>query len=492
MKQLNRTDFPSTSYPTKIMQFGEGNFLRAFLDWQIDQLNKKSNLNAGVAVIRPIDYDTLPLLNIQDGLYTALVRGLNEQGDAVEDIRIVECVNEEIPVYKAFDRYMELATSESLEMVFSNTTEAGIEYIETDKLEDKPARAFPAKLTQWLYRRFQHFDGAADKGLIIVPCELIDYNGKKLKEIILKYCELWGLEAAFVDWLNTANQFCSTLVDRIVPGYPKSEKDALATKLGYQDNFMVACEYFHLFVIQGPPSLKEVLHLEGSGLNIKIVDDIYPYKQRKVAILNGAHTAMVPLAYLAGLEAVGDVMSDPLFSKYVSQLIFDEIIPTLDLPRDELVTFAEDVQKRFRNPYIHHLLISISLNSMSKFRTRLLPQLVKYTSMNKQVPPLITAALAGLLLFYRGVRNGEKIALSDSQEWIDRFASLWQKHEAGEIDTTTLVKTVLSQKNHWERDLTEIPGLPAAVAAALDIFLADGIRAGLSSHLKRNTEALPE
>ena len=484
MKQLNRTNFSTSQYPTKIMQFGEGNFLRAFIDWQIHHLNKQNNLNAGISVIRPIDYDALPLLNTQDGLYTTFVRGINEQGEPVENVEIIDCVNEEIPVYKEFGKYLALAKSPELKIIFSNTTEAGIEFIDTDRLTDTPAKAFPAKLTQWLYSRFVHFSGAKDKGLMIIPCELIDYNGDKLKEIVLQYAELWTLEQDFVDWINNDNHFCSTLVDRIVTGFPRDEHAELQQKVGYLDNFMVTSEYFHLFVIQGPKELEEVLHLKGSDLNILVVDDIYPYKQRKVAILNGAHTALVPLAYMAGIEAVGEAMDDELFGQYVEQLIFSEIIPTLDLPKDELEGFARDVIKRFKNPYIHHLLMSISLNSMTKFQTRILPQLLKYTERFEQVPTLMAAAIAGQIFMYRGKRGEQDIALSDSSVWLEQFEASWQAFENNEKSLEQVVKDVLSATWHWQQDLTQIPGLLSQVTSILSQFLEQGVRNTLAQLVK--------
>ncbi|WP_448212945.1 tagaturonate reductase [Colwellia sp. MEBiC06753] len=476
MKQLNRQQFSTQRYPNKIIQFGEGNFLRAFIDWQIDHLNKDNQLDAGVVVIRPIDYDTLPLLNEQDGLYTTIIRGIDEQGNAVEHTRIIDCVNEEIPVYRQFNQFMALAEDEKIEVIFSNTTEAGIEYIDSDKLDDAPAKAFPAKLTQWLFKRYQHFSGSSDAGLMIIPCELIDYNGEKLKEIVLQYCQLWQLEQGFVDWLESANHFCSTLVDRIVTGFPRDEHQALQEKLGYQDNFMVTAEYFHLFVIQGPAQLKEVLHLEGSDLNILVVDDIYPYKQRKVAILNGAHTAMVPLAYLAGIDAVGEAMADPLFGEYVQKLIFNEIIPTLDLPKDELEGFANDVIKRFQNPYIHHLLISIALNSMTKFHTRILPQLTQFVEDQGKVPTLMASAIAGQILFYRGKRGDDDIALSDNEQWLALYKKLWQQYDQQLISLDDLVAQILAADWHWQQDLNQINGLHQQVSETLQGFISDGVR----------------
>jgi len=484
MQVLNRENFNKNSYPTKIMQFGEGNFLRAFVDWQIDILNETTPLNAGIAIIRPIDYDALPLLNVQDGLYTSIIRGLNEQGEAVADHRIISSVNEEIPIYKAFDKYMALAENPDLSIIFSNTTEAGIEYISTDKITDAPAKAFPAKLTQWLHHRFEFFNGSNESGVVIIPCELIDYNGEKLKEIVLQYCQLWQLSDEFISWLNNANDFCSTLVDRIVTGFPRDEHQALQEQFGYQDNFMVTAEHFHLFVIQGPAHLAELLCLEGSKLNIKIVDDISPYKQRKVAILNGAHTAMVPLAYMANIDAVGQALAEPLFERYLSELIFNEIIPTLSLPEDELKAFASDVLNRFRNPYIHHLLMAISLNSMTKLKTRLLPQLLKFVNSKQAVPKMMAMAIAGQLLFFKGERAGEKIALSDSQQWLSLFAELWSDHDNNAIDVVDLVKEVLGAQWHWEQDLNDIPGLTGQVSGYLQAMLTLGVNEVLSQALK--------
>ncbi|KFZ38567.1 altronate oxidoreductase [Shewanella mangrovi] len=483
MKQLNRANFQYPKYPSKIMQFGEGNFLRAFFDWQIDLLNQQCDLGAGVSIIRPIDYDTLPLLNAQDGLYTTIVRGIDEAGKAVQQTRVISCINEEIPVYQQFDRYLALAEDANIELVVSNTTEAGIEFIREDKLRDKPAKAFPAKLTQWLYHRYQHFAGAADAGVILLPCELIDYNGEKLKEIVLQYCDLWQLEAGFVEWLQTANEFCSTLVDRIVTGFPRDEHAALQTEFGYADNFMVTSEYFHLFVIQGSERIKQFLKLEQSDLNILVVDDIAPYKQRKVAILNGAHTAMVPLAYLAGLDAVKETVEDPLFSRYVQQFIFNEVIPTLNFPADEISEFANAVITRFQNPYIHHLLISISLNSMTKFTTRILPQLLQYHSQTGKLPALMIAALAGQILFYRGIRGDEQIPLKDDEFWLSKFSSLWQQYQQNELPLYGVVESVLAESEHWGQDLNQLSGMTAAVTDSLDKLLHEGVRNTLSELL---------
>ncbi|MEP1445282.1 MAG: tagaturonate reductase [Paraglaciecola sp.] len=486
MKPLNRQFLSTKSYPTKIMQFGSGNFLRGFIDWQIEHLNKTTPLNAGISIIRPrpVNYNDSLNLNDQDGLYTTLVRGLNEQGEVVEDIQVIECVNEEIPIYEAFEQYLALATNPELKIIFSNTTEAGIEFISSDKLTDAPAKAFPAKLTQWLFKRFKHFNGSAESGLMIIPCELIDYNGEKLKEIVLQYSTLWDLGADFESWLHSANHFCSTLVDRIVPGFPYGEEEKLQDKLGYADDFLVAAEYFHFLVIQGPESLNQLLCLDNTSLNIRVVEDIYPYKQRKVAILNGAHTALVPLAYMAGIDSVGEAMNDALFENYIHNIIFDEIIPTLDLPKDELQGFALDVIKRFKNPYIHHLLLSIALNSMTKVETRILPQLCKYVETYNKVPNLMAHAIAAQIYLYSGMRDGQTIALSDNPKWLELMRTGWQAFNQGTQSLEALVVDVLSAKWQWQRDLTEITGLVALVNHILVEFLNNGVRDTLAKALE--------
>ncbi|EEI0497617.1 tagaturonate reductase, partial [Salmonella enterica] len=438
MKTLNRRDFPGARYPERIIQFGEGNFLRAFVDWQVDLLNEHTDLGAGVVIVRPIESEFPPSLNTQDGLYTTLIRGLNEKGEVVSDARLIRSVTREIS-YRA-----------------------------GDKFDDAPAVSYPAKLTRLLYERYHHFNGAVDKGWVIMPCELIDYNGEALRELIVRYAEEWALPAGFLPWLDQANVFCSTLVDRIVTGYPRDETAQLEAELGYHDAFLDTAEHFYLFVIQGPQSLTQELRLDKYPLNILIVDDIKPYKARKVAILNGAHTALVPVAYLAGLDTVGDAMNDAGICAFVEKAIYEEIIPVLDLPREALESFASAVTGRFRNPYIKHQLLSIALNGMTKFRTRILPQLLEGQQANGQLPVRLTFALAALIAFYRGERSGESYPVQDDAFWIERYAQLWRQHRDQTIDTAALVKSVLAEKGHWGQDLTCITGLVEQVTTYLD------------------------
>lgn len=481
MLTLNRSNFPGRSHPGKIIQFGEGNFLRAFVDWQLDLLNEHTDLNAGVVIVRPIDSQS-PSLNTQDGLYTTVIRGLNEQGETVRDARLIRSVNREINVYQDFDAYLALARDPDMRWVFSNTTEAGIAYVESDKFSDTPPSSFPAKLTRLLYERFSHFAGAADKGWVLLPCELIDYNGEALRELVLRYAQQWQLGEAFTLWLTQHNTFCSTLVDRIVTGYPADEVATLESELGYKDSFLDTAEYFYLFVIQGPQWLAQELRLDKYPLNIRIVDDIKPYKEQKVAILNGAHTALVPVAFVAGINTVGEAMADEQVSRFVELTIAQEIVPVLDLPAEELRSFAQAVLSRFRNPFIQHQLLSISLNGMTKFRTRILPQLLANQKKNGTVPARLTFALAALLAFYRGERDGESYPLQDDAHWLERFKNLWGQVAEGKLSVAKLVEQVLSDSAHWGEDLNQVPQLAENVTEQLQAIVDRGMRAALAAH----------
>lgn len=486
MQTLNRRDFPGRQHPDKVIQFGEGNFLRAFVDWQLDLLNEHTDLNAGVVVVRPLNSDFPPSLSTQDGLFTTIIRGLNEQGEAVRESRIIRSVNREINMYQDFDAYLALAHDANIRFVFSNTTEAGISYVAEDKLTDTPPASFPAKLTRLLYERFCHFDGAADKGWVLLPCELIDYNGEALRELVLRYAQQWDLPSAFIQWLEQSNTFCSTLVDRIVTGYPRDEVEALTNELGYQDAFLDTAEHFYLFVIQGPQSLAQELRLDAFAkdhkpLNIRIVDDIKPYKERKVAILNGAHTALVPVAFLAGLNTVGESMNDAQITEFVEKAISQEIVPVLDLPADELKSFADAVLSRFRNPFIQHQLLSIALNGMTKYRTRILPQVLAYQQQTGKLPQRLCFALAALIAFYRGERDGETYPLQDDAHWLERYHSGWSAVKAGGESLESFVQKILSDADHWGQDLNQIPEMTQTITGYLQQIEQHGMRSAVSS-----------
>ncbi|MGL4628904.1 MAG: tagaturonate reductase [Cetobacterium sp.] len=462
---LTRKELNLPKYSEKVIQFGEGNFLRCFFDWQLDIINKNTDLNAGVAVVRPIDFDAVPLLDTQDGLYTAIIRGINESGQVVKDYTVISSINREIPIYKNFKEYLELAHNEDMRFIVSNTTEAGITFSSEDKYDDEPQATFPAKLTRLLHERFTVFNGDMTKGFILLPCELIDYNGEELKRVVLKYAELWNLGEEFTNWLINGNIWCSTLVDRIVTGYPRGEKEELEKELGYSDNFITTGEYFYLFVIQGPRDiLTKELKLEGLNLNILIVDDLKPYKMRKVGILNGAHTAMVPVAYLYGIDTVREAMENDDLREFIESAIDEEIIPALDMDKKELEEFKDAVINRFKNPYVKHMLMDISLNSMAKYKSRILPQVLELNNRTGKLSKKLLFSLAALIRFYKGVReNGDAIQLRDDKHHLDMYKELWETNNYNEI-----VKTVLGLESHWDTDLNAVEGMTDLVAKYLE------------------------
>ena len=438
--------------PLKIIQFGEGNFLRAFVDYAIHTLNVQKDFNAGVAIVQPIAKGMVDLLDQQDGLYTVFSNGISK-GEKIQEKHLITCVEKCIDPYKGFEAYKSLAREKELQFVVSNTTEAGISFDEEDKLEMEPPNSFPAKLTVLLHERYQHFNGAADKGLTILPCELINYNADNLKSIILRYIELWNLEDGFKIWINECNSFHNTLVDRIVPGYPKNEIDGYNEQLDYEDNLLVTSEIFFLWVIEGGDALKQKLPFEGTGLDVKIVKDLQPYRTRKVRILNGAHTVMVPMSILFGNGTVKETLDNDFTGKFVNDSIFEEIIPTLELNQNELEQFAHSVLDRFRNPFIKHELASIALNSISKFKVRVLPSFVKYYETYNKLPVHLTFAFACLLRFYKRTWKGEELPVKDDEKIMEHLAKLWEMDNREEM-----VLEMLAIEDYWGRDLNQIDG----------------------------------
>ena len=372
----------------KVIQFGEGGFLRGFTDWMLQYANEKTDFDGGVVVVQPIEKGLCDMLTAQDCTYTHICRGA-EGVEAKKISVITRCVKP----YDDFDAYMALAENADFRFVVSNTTEAGIAFRPEDKMTDRPAASFPGKLTQLLYKRFT----LGLSGFVFLPCELIEKNGDNLKKCVLQYAELWALGADFVSFVNEQNIFCNTLVDRINTGYPKGE----AISEEYGDNLLNASEYFHLWVIEGYNGLFEELPLDKCGLNVILTDNLDMYRTRKVRILNGAHTSMVPYALLSGLETVGDCMKDPVMREHLRACVYDEIVPTLDLPREELLEYADGVMRRFENPYIKHYLSSIALNSVSKFKVRVLPSILVYTERFGKMPEHLIFAFAKLIAFYR-------------------------------------------------------------------------------------------
>jgi tagaturonate reductase len=479
MKKLNRINIGLEKLqPIKVVQFGEGNFLRAFVDYAFQRLNKEVDFNAGIAIVQPLKEGMINMINDQDGLYTLFMNGI-KKGEKIQDIELITNIVKAINPYTDFDDYLALAKEEELQFIVSNTTEAGIEFIESDTPDMQPPVAFPAKLTVLLYERFKHFNGDVSKGLSIIPCELIDYNSESLKKYILQYCDLWKLGDAFKTWASDVCTYHSTLVDRIVPGYPRAEIEEYNNKLDYQDNLIVAAEPFFLWAIEGGAALKQKLPFHKTNLNVKIVDDIRPFKMIKVRILNGAHTAMVPFSLLHGNKLVMETVNGDFTGKFVNSIIC-EISETLDMDKNEILAYTEEVMDRFKNPFIKHALADIALNSISKLKVRVLPSLLQYFNANKKLPVNLTFSLACLFQFYKGTWNNEILPVKDSPEIVEAFKNAWQ------LRTLDLVVTkILSNTEFWGEDLTQINGLSEALVVALNEIETNGIENGFANYSKQ-------
>ena len=454
--------------PERVLQFGEGNFLRAFVDYFIDMMNEKAGFHSKVVLCQPIAPGLADMINEQEGLYTLFLRGF-ENGKKVNDKRVISCVSRCLNPYQDYDAVLACAENPDLRFIACNTTEAGITYDPACSFTDVPADSYPGKLTQFLYKRFETFGKEAGKGFVILSCELIDNNGKELEKCVLQYADQWKLGEEFVTWIKQENIFCSTLVDRIVTGYPRNEAASICEELGYQDNIIDTGEVFGFWVIEGPESLKEELPFEKAGLPVLITDDHKPYKQRKVRILNGAHTSFVLGAYLAGQDIVRDCMEDEVICGFMNKTIYDEIIPTLTLPKEELKSFAASVTERFKNPFIDHALLSISLNSTSKWKARVMPSLKGYIANTGKLPECITASFAFYIAFYRGKQlteggliaarpAGNGYTVKDARPILKFF------YDHREDDAKTLVHAVCSNEEFWGEDLTAIAGFEDAVA----------------------------
>ena len=444
-----------TQYPIKVMQFGEGNFLRAFVDYMIDILNEKGNFNGSIAIVKPIPFGSLDMFKEQDNLYTVLLRG-KENGKVVNDSRIITSVSKVLDCAEDYEEYMDLAHLDTLRFVVSNTTEAGIVLDINDTFDGLP-NTYPGKLTKFLYERYTAFSGAENKGLIILPVELIEENGRKLKECVLALCDAWNLPQEFKNWVKISNTFCSTLVDRIVTGYPRGYADKVCEELGYEDKLVDIGEPFALWVIESDKDISNELPLDKIGLPVVFTDNHKPYKERKVRVLNGAHTASVLAGYLYGLDIVRDCMSDDVMGKFIRKVVNDEIVPQVNLPLDEVKAFAESVFERFENPFIDHALLSISLNSVSKWRARVLPSFKDYYKNNGKLPSLITFSFAALLAFYSSNNlkedglyakraNGDEYVIHDDRAVLEFFAE-----NVGKED---FIEKACKNTDFWGEDLS--------------------------------------
>lgn len=412
-----------------IIQFGEGNFLRGFVDYFVDAMNKQGLYDGKVVVVQPLAQGMVHMLEAQDCQYNLFLRGV-EQGEKVDRQIEIHSISRCLNPYEDFEAYMALAENEDLRFIVSNTTEAGIEYLGSEQRDDRPAKSFPAKLTQLLARRYE----LGLKGFVFLPCELIDDNAVYLKKYILQYGELWGLGEGFARWIEEENSFCNTLVDRITTGYPRDAIDEFKARCAFDDNLVDTAEVFCLWVIEGDH--EDELPLQQVGLNVVWTEDVKPYKKRKVRILNGGHTSLVPGALLYGLETVGECLQDETVCAYLKHNLFEEIVPTLGSSATD-TQFARDVMERFANPFVRHRLDSIVLNSVAKFETRVLPTILEHKAKFGRYPQGLVMSLAALIAFYRTdqVRDMPEV-------------------KAFMKDAT--VAEILAKKDYWKRDLSEL------------------------------------
>ena len=495
MDQLNYEVLKKTGYdgyilekaPEKVMQFGEGNFLRAFVDDFFDIANEKAGFNGKVVLVQPIAQGLTDLINKQEGLYTLYLRG-SEKGVKVDDKRVISAVSRCINPYGDWEKVLDLARSDDLEIIVSNTTEAGIVHDTESAFDQAPPVSFPAKLTRVLYERFT----AGRPGIVMLSCELIDNNGKELLKCVNQYIDDWKLSDEFRSWVNKENVFCSTLVDRIVPGRIRDPKEveALAAANGYEDPLTDVGEVFGIWVIEGPAGLEDRLPFKKAGVPVIVVPDVTPYKKRKVRILNGAHTGFVLGAYLAGYDIVRDCMHDETVLGYMNKMLYEEVIPTLPLDKKDLEDFAQAVQDRFNNPFVNHELMSISLNSTSKWRARNMPTFLDYVKEKGTLPACLTTSFAAYIAFYsievkeltdKGLvcrrPKGNEYTVSDDR-WVLEF--YWE-HRGDSPEA--LVHAVMSNTEMWGQDLTEIAGFEAEVVRILKQIREEGALAAYKACL---------
>ena len=484
LKSLSKQTAPKSVMPERIIQFGEGNFLRAFVDWIIWNMDAKTNFNGSVVVVQPIERGMVDWLNGQDCLYHVNLQGrLN--GEAVNSLERIDVISRALNPYSQNWAFMALAEQPEIRFVISNTTEAGIAFDDTCKFTDAPASSYPGKLVQLLYRRFKTFNGDPTKGLIIMPCELIFLNGHHLKDCIEKYIELWKADlgadyAAFKEWFEKYNYVCATLVDRIVPGFPRKEIADIQQKIGYKDNLVVQAEIFHLWVIEKPTNmsieqLREEFPAEKAGLHVLIAESEAPYHERKVTLLNGPHTVLSPVAYLSGVDIVRDACNHEVIGKYIHKVQFEELMQTLNLPMEELQQFGADVLERFNNPYVDHQVTSIMLNSFPKFQTRDLPGLKVYLERKGELPKGLVLGLAAIITYYKGGKraDGAEITPNDAQEIMDLLKNLWATGDTRKVAEGVLAAKDLIWGEHG--DLNQIPGLTDMVVSFLDSIQQKGM-----------------
>ncbi len=488
IEHLKSSETNNQNNTVKILQFGTGNFLRGFIEPMVSKMNAMSLFNGKITMVKTTKNNVEDQLKAQDQLYTLILKGI-ENNELKTETTIIDNIEKTINSNTQFNDFLKEAENPDLRIIISNTTEAGIVYEENDRATDAPPNSFPAKLLRLLKNRYDTFGPNREKGFLIFPCELIEDNGNALKEIILKLTDSWyPNNDDFKLWLVSANTFFNTLVDRIVSGFPREEADTLNKELGYKDNFLVTGELYNFFAIEGPIAFQSEFPLIEAGLNVKWCDDISAFRTRKVRLLNGAHTLMTIPAFLSGCETVCESIDNELINKFLKKGLYDEIIPTLDLDEKDLTDYANSVIERFNNPTIKHYLLSITLNSISKFKTRLLPSLTEYINRNQTIPESMCFSLASLILFYKGhfnepnnyegIRSTDqlKYKISDADNILKWFSDSHQNHTLDtKISCEIYAEKVLQNTTFWEQDLTKFENLSNKVSEYLYEINKNGI-----------------
>jgi tagaturonate reductase len=482
IKVLNKKSVEKVERPVKILQFGEGNFLRAFVDWQIDIANEKGVMNSGVAICQPIIdpekkvLKVIDLLNEQDHLYHVYLEGI-ENKQPKKDVRMVKSVMDSFNPYEEYAKYESYFLSPELKITISNTTEAGIRYEEGDDLTACPPKSYPAKMTALLYKRFKHFNGDPEKGLVIICCELIENNGSTLHEYVIKHAEYHKLGQDFIDWVENNCHFCDTLVDRIVPGFPRETINEIKEEIGYDDNLVVKAELYHLWAIGGPGYKKvmELLPLDKAGLHVIFMPSIKQFRDKKVRILNGSHTGMVTMALMMGCETVMDAFNTPAIEKFVNDMVAEEVIPMIEEDQAELKEFAASILERFYNPYIKHLLKSISLNSLSKWEARNYPTVKDNWFKAGKVAEHECMSFAALMAYYSPKSGFEP---DDTAEFVAYIRNNWNSE-----DLEGTVSKIVKESGIFTVDFSEVPGFIPTVAKYLKDIEELGMKAALDKFL---------
>lgn len=484
LPRLNRTLVEMySSYPAKVLQVGEGNFIRAFVDWMFHKCNEQNLFQGRVIVSQPISRGgkKLSCLNEQDGLYSVVVRGLVDDEPYVAT-EIVGSIARAIDVYEEWEDFLRQADDPAIEFICSNTTEAGIVYVKQEYDASHPQQTFPARLTLYMHRRYRQL--GEEYGLTIIPCELLERAGDVLKEIVVRHAQDWSLDKAFIHWIEERNMFVNGLVDRIVTGYPADEAEAISQSLGYQDLMMTVAEPYYQWVLEDQNGLSDKLPFQEAGLNVLWVDDLSPYVKRKVRILNGAHTFLVPMAYLQGYDIVRHAMQDEQLVTKVRAYLDEIVSSVLPFSREETAAYIDTTISRFRNPFIDHKLLDIALNSISKSVTRLRSTLVDYMSQTNELPGHLMESYAYLFRFYRPIRRegqwmgwrcvaGERqwFELRDNTRIIEGFAAEWEQYNQDQ-DMRALVKRILVSDRIWEKPFTELAWDTDLIAAKISENLA--------------------